>query len=75
MNATLLTISVIAVLLPGAFMLSLSGTSAPSTIDDEILRMSHGVRPSILEMNALQISQLFLGCYYSTVQYGLASES
>ena len=42
MNSTLLTISVIAVLLPGAFMLVQQGADL-NTTDRSILRMSHGV--------------------------------
>ncbi|KAG6330748.1 hypothetical protein ID866_8341 [Astraeus odoratus] len=45
LNSSLLTISVIAVLLPGAFHLALQGSSSydESTIDQEILQTSHGV--------------------------------
>ena len=44
MNSTLLTISVIAVLLPGAFVMALETTSDSNTINNEVLHMSHGVR-------------------------------
>ena len=40
-NSTLLTISVIAVLLPGAFVMVQQATD--TNISDEILKMSHGV--------------------------------
>jgi Ca2+:H+ antiporter len=43
MNSSLLTISVIAVLLPGAFVMALGTTSDTGTINDEVLHMSHGV--------------------------------
>jgi Ca2+:H+ antiporter len=45
MNSSLLTISVIAVLLPGAFVMSLSGSSGfdPTSVEQQILDMSHGV--------------------------------
>ncbi|KAF8557438.1 Calcium/proton exchanger [Imleria badia] len=41
MNSSLLTISVIAVLLPGAFVMSLRNTDQGTT--DSVLKMSHGV--------------------------------
>lgn len=45
MNSTLLTISVIAVLIPGAFVMALSRSSAydPTSVNREILKMSRGV--------------------------------
>lgn len=45
MNSSLLTISVIAVLLPGAFLMTLSGTSTydSTSVKKHILEMSHGV--------------------------------
>ena len=41
MDPPLLIISVIAILLPGAFVLALSGSPGP--VDQLILNMSHGV--------------------------------
>ncbi|KAF9223872.1 calcium/proton exchanger [Gyrodon lividus] len=43
LNSSLLTISVIAVLLPGAFYMALQGQTDEASIDQEILKMSHGV--------------------------------
>lgn len=43
MNSSLLTISVIAVLLPGAYVMALGNTNQ-STTDASVLKMSHGVR-------------------------------
>lgn len=52
MNSTLLTISVIAVLLPGAYVMALEGTSTdPNSTDQSILKMSHGVRSLTSGMN------------------------
>ena len=51
MNSSLLTISVIAVLLPGAFVMALGSTSDVDTIDQEVLHMSHGVRSPTSGMN------------------------
>ena len=46
LNSSLLTISVIAVLLPGAFHMALQGSQGQDegTLDQEILKTSHGVR-------------------------------
>jgi Ca2+:H+ antiporter len=46
LNSSLLTISVIAVLLPGAFHMALQGTPDynEASVDNEILAASHGVR-------------------------------
>lgn len=54
MNSSLLTISVIAVLLPGAFVMALSGSSAdfdPTSVEQQILDMSHGVSLPPLGIN------------------------
>ena len=44
LNSSLLTISVIAVLLPAAFHFALDGTISESTEAKDILAVSHGVR-------------------------------
>lgn len=46
MSASLLTISVIAILLPGAFYMALKGSQDvnEATIDESVLKISHGVR-------------------------------
>lgn len=44
LNSSLLTISVIAVLLPGAFHMALQQGGDEATLDQEILKTSHGVR-------------------------------
>ena len=53
MNSSLLTISVIAVLLPGAFVMALSGNADfdPASVDQQILSMSHGVSLPPLGVN------------------------
>ncbi|KAG6331104.1 hypothetical protein ID866_7985 [Astraeus odoratus] len=50
LNSSLLTISVIAVLLPGAFHMALQGSASydESTIDQKILQTSHGVAVILL---------------------------
>lgn len=45
MNSSLLTISVIAVLLPGAFVMALGPDFDQGIVDTSVLDMSHGVRP------------------------------
>ena len=49
LNSSLLTISVIAVLLPGAFHMALQGSQGQDegTLDQEILKTSHGVRNGV----------------------------
>ena len=53
MNSSLLTISVIAVLLPGAFVMALSGSSGydSTSVNERILKMSHGVSSPIFGVN------------------------
>ncbi|KAI6024661.1 calcium proton exchanger [Pisolithus microcarpus] len=60
LNSSLLTISVIAVLLPGAFHMALQGSTSlsESDVDDRILRTSHGVA----------IILLFIYCSYLLFQ-------
>ncbi|KAI6003425.1 Calcium/proton exchanger [Pisolithus marmoratus] len=60
LNSSLLTISVIAVLLPGAFHMALQGSTSlsESEVDDRILRTSHGVA----------IILLFIYCSYLLFQ-------
>lgn len=60
LNSTLLTVSVIAVLLPGAFHMALQGSTSvsESDLDDRILKTSHGVA----------IILLFIYCSYLLFQ-------
>lgn len=48
LNSSLLTISVIAVLLPGAFHMALQQGQDEGTLDQEILKTSHGVRNGVV---------------------------
>ncbi|KAH7906844.1 Calcium/proton exchanger [Hygrophoropsis aurantiaca] len=62
LNSSLLTISVIAVLLPGAFHFALTNTNTTpeSTLDQEILKTSHGVAIILLFIYASYlVFQLF----------------
>lgn len=60
LNSSLLTISVIAVLLPGAFHMALQGQPAYSELstDYNILKTSHGVRVRCLEMRKIILTPL-----------------
>ncbi|KAF8126075.1 calcium proton exchanger [Boletus edulis] len=59
-NTSVLTISVIAVLLPSAFVMSLGNSSNSNTIDSLVLKMSHGVSMILLFIYAAYLFfQLF----------------
>jgi len=66
LNSSLLTISVIAVLLPAAFRFSVTQTSDPNSGDD-ILKVSHGVALILLFIYA---SYLFFQLYSHATLYG-----
>jgi hypothetical protein len=68
LNSSLLTISVIAVLLPGAFHMALQGQPEydESSTDYNILKTSHGVREPAFEIRLVLRSSI--GCNHSPFQ-------